>query len=143
MTVSISARIAALREAGYAGPVDCLGFADSGDRAADMARNYRAGREARQEERQMTASDNSGRQHVRDGGEISDDLIAARDAYQAGDMTWEDLEAACAGCHVEPHELFAANRREMAERGVPAVREQIEFVEAQKHDREAEMEAGQ
>jgi hypothetical protein len=44
-----AARTAALREAGYDGPVDYLGFADSGDRAADMARNYWAGRDARQE----------------------------------------------------------------------------------------------
>jgi hypothetical protein len=50
MAVSTSARIAALREAGYQGRVDCLGFADSGDRVADMARNYWAGRDARQKE---------------------------------------------------------------------------------------------
>lgn len=56
--MSIRAHIAALRQAGYAGPVDYLGFADSGDRAADMTRNYWAGREARQKEEQpMTEAD--------------------------------------------------------------------------------------
>jgi hypothetical protein len=56
---AISARIAALRDAGYQGPVDYLGYADSGDRPADMARNYWAGRDARQkeEEQQMDGTD--------------------------------------------------------------------------------------
>jgi len=52
--ISPAARIAALREAGYQGPVDALGFADSGDRTADMTRNYWAGREARHRESQQT-----------------------------------------------------------------------------------------
>jgi hypothetical protein len=49
----IAARVAGLREAGYRGPVDALGFADSGDRAADMTRNYWAAHAARQEEETM------------------------------------------------------------------------------------------
>jgi hypothetical protein len=103
-----------------------------------MTRNYWAGRDARnKEEQHMTSNDSVGREHVRDGNEISDDLIAARNAYLAGDMTREAYEEACAGYHAEVNELFAENRHEMAERGVPGVREQIEFVEAQKQDREA------
>lgn len=107
---SPAARIAALREAGYRGPVDMLGFADSGDRVADMARNYWAGREARQkEERQMVNSNGAQGPQACDGREVSEDLAAARDAYQAGDMTREDLEAACSGAGAEPDDLFAGN----------------------------------
>lgn len=82
----IAARIAALREAGYRGPVDALGFADSGDRAADMARNYWAGREARQKEEDVSIRQTISR--VRERVQVLGDRTAGtpwgREAQRAG-----------------------------------------------------------
>lgn len=48
----------------------------------------------------------------RDGGVISDEMLAALDAVGAGAMSRADYEAACTGWHAELDALFAENRAE-------------------------------